>query len=681
VKRELVRKRSGWVNHVRGLRTALAILSTLVFCPAVLSTLTRISVTSKNRKISTGQTQEYMSKSNYGYASTNDIAGQVTRSSSSNSVDIINASDLATAVAAETTTRSATPSAKTGNAPLTVSDAAEGVFCGGKNAAATLPNCDPADPTQNTVFVTMMPNTSAYTAVQVNAGGDLQAAINKASCSPNGTIIQLQAGATFNSGFGSSAYGKGPYQLPRKTCAAGQWIIIQSSAIASLPPAGTRVSPSDAANMPNIQSVGGSPSIVVNGGANHYRFVGIQFSIPPATDTVVLIDLDAYDNGFANGGNDHMIFDRCYVHGNSELTHDYRRGFWANSTFFGLVDSYVNQFHSNTTNTGADTQTVGAAVGGAHKIVNNYLSASGENILYGGVPTNITVHDAEIRHNHFYKPTSWKGTGIVTKNLFELKNATRVLLDGNVFENTWLAAQQYALVFSSSAGDSGPNADVSNVTITHNIIRHAPNGMTIDFNGPTGTGPNQMLFQNNIWQDINNSTWGDGNQGWYTLHSFLSSKTIIHDHNTIFIVGPSNSCSYAFASNGVSSTHISAWQFTNNLVNHGTSGVCDTDRGLTEGNPTINSYTLSNRIWNRNVFINGKSLARSYPAATLWAVPGSTAVGFADNTNCVGSTFSVSACQLLSSSPYHNAGTDGKDIGADITSILNATAGVVQVHD
>ena len=32
---------------------------------------------------------------------------------------------------------------------------------------------------------------------------------------------------------------------------------------------------------------------------------------------------------------------------------------------------------------------------------------------------------------------------------------------------------------------------------------------------------------------------------------------------------------------------------------------------------------------------------------------------------------------LLSSSPYKNAGTDGRDLGADIDGLMNATAGVL----
>src|SRR6266571_4241328 len=64
------------------------------------------------------------------------------------------------------------------------------------------------------------------------------------------------------------------------------------------------------------------------------------------------------------------------------------------------------------------------------------------------VPAAATPTDIEIRGNHFFKPMSWKpgepgfvggasGRPFIVKNLFELKNAQRVLLEGNLLENCW----------------------------------------------------------------------------------------------------------------------------------------------------------------------------------------------------------------------------------------------------
>ena len=84
----------------------------------------------------------------------------------------------------------------------------------------------------------------------VNAGGDLQAATNAAK--PGDTIF-LQPGATFT----------GNYTLPAKSGSA--YITIRSAALDSaLPPAGVRITPAYAAQLPKIRSTS-SFSVVVAG--------------------------------------------------------------------------------------------------------------------------------------------------------------------------------------------------------------------------------------------------------------------------------------------------------------------------------------------------------------------------------------------------------------------------------
>jgi hypothetical protein len=74
--------------------------------------------------------------------------------------------------------------------------------------------------------------------IAVNAGGDVQAALNSAQ---PGDVITLQAGATFT----------GPFTLPNKS-GAGWIIVCASSPDSSLPPPNTRIDPSFASAMPKI---------------------------------------------------------------------------------------------------------------------------------------------------------------------------------------------------------------------------------------------------------------------------------------------------------------------------------------------------------------------------------------------------------------------------------------------
>ena len=85
---------------------------------------------------------------------------------------------------------------------------------------------------------------------------------------------------------------------------------------------------------------------------------------------------------------------------------------------------------------------------GPYKIADNFLEAAGENILFGGGGAAATPADIQISHNHMFKPTTWMkgqagyiggttGNPFIVKNLFELKNAQRVLIEGNIMENSW----------------------------------------------------------------------------------------------------------------------------------------------------------------------------------------------------------------------------------------------------
>src|SRR5262249_44193528 len=305
--------------------------------------------------------------------------------------------------------------------------------------------------------------------IRVAAGQSVQAAINQAQ---PGDVIMLQAGATFT----------GNFTLPNKS--GSSWIIIRSDAAdADLPQPGTRVSPASASLMPKLISQTSEQVAQTDAGAHHYRFIGIEFGA--TTDIYDIVSFGGDQTSPTDTPHD-LIIDRCYIHGAAGRTA--RRGVMINSARTAIIDSYISDIHE----VGADSQAVCGWNGpGPFKIVNNYLEGAGENFMLGGAPPslpNLIASDIEFRLNNVSKPLSWKqddptyaGQPWTVKNLFELKNAQRLLVDQNVFENNWADAQNGFCILFTPRSEAGvaPQATASDVTFTNNIVRHSGCGFNI----------------------------------------------------------------------------------------------------------------------------------------------------------------------------------------------------------
>ncbi len=291
----------------------------------------------------------------------------------------------------------------------------------------------------------------------VHSGENLEQALASASC---GDVVQLQAGATFS----------GNFVIPAKTCDDSHWIIIRTSASDStLPAEGTRMTPcyagvpslagrpalncaSTANVLAKIEFTGrsGSGPITFADGASHYRLIGLE--VTRATSPAPVYNLIQF-----NGPADHLVFDRLWVHGTAQ-DETVRGILLGSSRYVAVVDSSFTDLHCIAkSGSCGDTQTIGGGLGdkpmGPYKIVNNFLEAAGENILFGGGYATTTPTDIEIRRNHMFKPLTWMrgqagyvggadGNPFIVKNLLELKNAQRVVIDGNIMENSWAGFSQ-----------------------------------------------------------------------------------------------------------------------------------------------------------------------------------------------------------------------------------------------
>jgi hypothetical protein len=484
---------------------------------------------------------------------------------------------------------------------------------------------------------------SSGTTIFVAAGGNLQTALDAAQ--PGDTIL-LQAGATFS----------GAFILPVKSGTG--WIVIRTSAPdSSLPPEGTRITPAYAALLPTIVASGSPPALQTAPGAHHYRLMGIEFTVATGLSinygVVTLGDGSTAQNALSQVPYS-LILDRVYVHGQPAV--NVSRGVALNSGSAAVVDSYISDIHS----TAQDTQAIAGWNGpGPYKIANNYLEGAAENVMFGGADpsiANLVPSDIEIRGNYFFKPVAWRTSTFTIKNLFELKNARRVLVDGNVFENNWEAAQNgFAILFTvRNQNGTAPWSIVENVTFTHNIVRHVASAVNILGHDDIfmSQQTNHILIKDNLFDDVNSTAWGGAGRLFQPL-SGTANVTI--DHNTAFQNGD------AIGADGVANT---GFTYTNNLTPNNLYGVGGTG---TYGNPILTLTTFfPGAVFRRNILVGG--VAASYPTDNFFPAL-LTDVGFID---LAGANY-----KLAASSAYKNAGTDGKDIGADIDAVNAATAASV----
>jgi hypothetical protein len=226
------------------------------------------------------------------------------------------------------------------------------------------------------------------------------------------------------------------------------------------------------------------------------RWFGVEVTRPSGTGVV-------YNLMNFSGSHD-VVIDRMWFAGT--VIDETNRGIILNNTYnVTIQNSWFSEFHCRAL-VGAcgDSQAIsggGSTVqDGNFKIVNNYLEAAGENIIFGGSPALFTPSNIVIAYNDFNKPWAWNPhdptyaptigkDGLlhpwIVKNLLELKNASRVLITGNRMTNTWGGFTQIGagvLLTAKNAGVNGcPICQVTDVTIRYNYISYVGQAFQIGY--------------------------------------------------------------------------------------------------------------------------------------------------------------------------------------------------------
>jgi hypothetical protein len=539
--------------------------------------------------------------------------------------------------------------------------------------------------------------------INVNAGGNLQTALNAAQC---GDVIQLQAGATFS----------GSFTVPAKNCDINHWIWIRTSTPDSaLPAEGQRLTPCYAGvaslegrpqySCNNPQNVLATVEIQTRGdgpfkfasGANFYRFIGLEVTRPAGTPGPARLMSTL-------GTMDHIIVDRSWLHGApQDETHD---GVNLNgATNVAVIDSYFSDFHCIAV-TGAciDAHAVAGGVSdtqdGPFLIQDNFLEASGEAILFGGGAATLTPTDITIINNHFWKPWQWMpgnspfvggptGNPFIVKNHLELKNAVRVLVQANMMDNNWGGFSQtgYGILLTpknqhtQSGADVCPLCQVTDVTIRYSYVSHAGGGiqMASDLSGNGKDGApalagTRFSIHDVVLDDLNKKYVGGG-----TALEIMNAwpknplNTITVNHLTAF---PDPTSHMMIMGNLAQNASMYGLVFTNNLVVTGQYPVWNTEGSTScavEDVPitSISKCFTSNTFANNGLITPPPSFPPSrWPSNNMFPQTIND-VGFTNYNNGDGGNY-----ELLPNSPYKNKGTDGMDLGADIVGLNAALANV-----
>jgi cellulose synthase/poly-beta-1,6-N-acetylglucosamine synthase-like glycosyltransferase len=482
---------------------------------------------------------------------------------------------------------------------------------------------------------------TAVRTIHVPRDGDLQMALDAAK---GGDVITLAPDATY----------RGSFHLRRK--AGDGWILI-TTASEDLPRPGRRVSPSDVSRMPKLVASSGAV-FQAEPGAHHYRLVGLEIAPVDGVALNTLVQLGD-DARTIEELPHHIIVDRCYIHGDAK--EGSRRGIALNSRHTAVVDSYLSDFKERT----VDAQAIAGWNGpGPFRIAGNYLEASGENVMFGGGDPQIpglVPADIEIVRNQMAKPLRWKkgdpsfeGVEWSVKNLFELKNARRVLVNGNLFEHNWPQAQNgFSILFTVRNQDGGaPWSVVEDVTFTNNLVRHVAAGINVlgrDDNHPSQR-TRRIAIRNNVFLDIG-GRWGHGR-----LFQLLDgTHGVSIEHNTAFQTG-----SLLFG--GDHDPHT-GFVFQGNVVLHNDYGI--TGSGTGPGRPTLGRY-FPGATFRDNVIVGASSSA--YPLDNFYP----------DSLKEAGISV-TGALSLTPGSRYAHIGFDRLIPGADIVAVNTALGGLTTV--
>lgn len=423
--------------------------------------------------------------------------------------------------------------------------------------------------------------------VHVPAGGDLQAALNQARA---GSTIALAPGARYEGTFVLRAHeGDG-------------WITLTTDG----PVPDRRVTPADSGKLGILQSPSNAPALKTAPGAHRWRVTGVEIA-PNRNNEGTAVEIGSNDTSRADDAPVDIVLDRVLVRGDS--AQGQKRGIALHGSGLTLTRSYVADIKRH----GQDTQAVWANNGaGPYTISDNYLEASGENILFGGdtphingvIPTDITIEN-----NTIVKPLAWQQEKWDVKNLLELKSARHAVVHGNRMSGTWVSAQAgYAILFSPrNQYGPAPWTIVEDVTFEDNIVTDVSSGINVagDDNEHPSQRTNNVTIRNNI---VAADRTRFGGEGRFMMIGRAPAHVIV-EHNTTI----TNGSSWIYTYKGGSVMTAEGLVVRDNLALNNAYGFMG--EGVGPGKAVLARY-YPGAVFEGNVLAGGN--ASDYPPGNLF---------------------------------------------------------------
>jgi hypothetical protein len=236
-----------------------------------------------------------------------------------------------------------------------------------------------------------------------------------------------------------------------------------------------------------------------------------------------------------------------------------------------------------------------------------------------------------------------------------------VLLEGNVFENSWGDAQDgWGLIWDSMETGSAPWSQVADVTMRYDIVKNTNGGVEIA-GGQAYTGHTTPASRFDVHDNLFDNIGGDQLAVGVALLSSASYplSSVSARHNTV--LRNTENMGYPIGAEGVSASTVTlsdnlfatAWPYSAIFRSGGALGAA-----------ALNAFAGSSWTAASNLVAHDV-VPEAEPAGTLFAAD-LASLGLAADRS------------LLSSSPFKAKASDGKDPGADIPAVLAATAGVVR---